>query len=108
MRLTLIIISIISAILALALSILPFGTLAILPIIIAFIADFIVFRLSRKEGKSINIVKGIFLLIIISLMLTIYNSFKTNEVIQDTESVIKENKSVEDSKEELESIEIED
>ena len=41
-------------------------------------------------------------------MLTIYNSFKTNEVIQDTESVIKENKSVEDSKEELESIEIED
>ena len=108
MRLPLIIISIITAIIGLALSILPFGTIAILPIIIAFVSGFMAFKISRKENKGVNIIKGVFLIIIISLALTIYNSFKTNEIVEDTESIIKENQSEEDSIEELESIEIDD
>ena len=108
MRLPLIIISIITALLGLTLSILPFGTIAILPIVVAFVSGFIAFKISRKENKSINIIKGVFLIIIISLGLTIYNSFKVNEIVEDTESIIKENQSEEDSIEELESIEIED
>ena len=108
MRLPLIIISIITAIIGLALSILPFGVIAILPIVIAIVSGFIAFKISRKENKSINIIKGVFLIIIISLALTIYNSFKVNEIVEDTESIIKENQSEEDAIEELESIEIED
>ena len=108
MRLPLIIISIITALIGLALSILPFGTIAILPIVIAFVSGFIAFKISQKENKSINIIKVIFFIIIISLGLTIYNSFKTNEIVVDTESITKENQSEEDSLEELESLEIED
>jgi len=108
MRLPLIIISIITALIGLALSILPFGTIAILPIVVAFISGFIAFKISQKENKSINIIKVVFFIIIISLGLAIYNSFKTNEIIEDTESITKENQSEEDSLEELESLEIED
>jgi len=108
MRLTLIIISIISAILGLALSILPFGSIAILPIAIAFISGVLAFKISRKEGKNNNIVKVIFIVVIVSLGLTIYNSLNTNEIIEDKESITKENESEEDAIEELESLEIED
>jgi len=108
MRLPLIIISIITALIGLALSILPFGTIAILPIVVAFVSGFIAFKISQKENKSINIIKVIFFIVIISLGLTIYNSFKTNEIVEDTESITKENQSEEDSLEELESLEIED
>lgn len=108
MRLPLIIISIISAILGLALSILPFGNIAILPIVIAFVSGLIALKISQKEDKSTSIIKVIFLIIIISLGLTIYNSLKPNEVIEDKESITKENQSEEDSIDELESLEIED
>jgi len=108
MRLPLIIISIITALIGLAMSILPFGAIAILPIVVAFVSGFIAFKISQKENKSNNIIKVIFLIIIISLGLTIYNSFKTNEIVEDTESISKENQSEEDSLEELESLEIED
>jgi len=108
MRLPLIIISIITALIGLVMSILPFGTIAILPIVIAFISGFIAFKMSQKENKSINIIKVIFFIVIISLGLAIYNSFKTNEIIEDTESITKENQSEEESLEELESLEIED
>ena len=108
MRLPLIIISIISAILGLALSILPFGNIAILPIVIAFVSGLIAFKISQKEGKSTTIIKVVFLIIIISLGLTIYNSLKANEVIEDKESITKEKQSEEDSIDELESLEIED
>ncbi len=109
MRLTLIILSIISAILGLALSILPFGNIAILPIVISFISGLIAFKISQKENKSTNIIKGVFVVLIISLGLTIYSSFKPNEVVEETEeAILKENQSDEDSLEELESIEIEE
>lgn len=108
MRLTLIIISIISAIIGLALSILPFGSIAILPIVVSFISGLIAFKISQKENKSTNIVKGVFLIVIISLGLTVYNSLSANEIIEDSESITKENQSDEDAIEELESLEIED
>lgn len=108
MRLTLIIISIILAIIGLVLSILPFGSIAVLPIIIAFLSGLTAFKISQKESKNTNIIKGVFLILIISLGLTIYNSFKPNEVIEDTESITKEKQSEEDAIEELESLKIED
>lgn len=108
MRLTLIIISIISALIGLALSILPFGSIAILPIVVAFISGLIAFKISQKEKKSTNIVKGVFLIVIISIVLTILNTFKANEIIEDTESIIKDNQSEEEAIEELESLEIEE
>ena len=108
MRLTFIILGIITALIGLTLSILPFGAIAIIPIVIAFIFGLLAFKLSNKEEKSTIIIKIVFLIVIISLGLTIYNTLNPNEVNEEIESISKENQSKEDSIEELESIEIED
>ena len=108
MRLTFIILSIIAAILGLTLSILPFGSIAIIPIAITFIFGLLAFKLSHKEGKNTSVIKLVFFLVIISLGLTIYNSLRPNEVGEENESTLIENQSDENSIEELESIEIEE
>ena len=108
MRLTFIILSIIAAILGLALSILPFGSIAVIPIVISIIFGLLAFKLFHKDGKNTSIIKLVFLIVIISLGLTIYNSLRPNEVDEEIESTLNENQSDEDSIEELESIEIEE
>jgi len=108
MRITFIILGIITAVLGLALSILPFGTIALIPIILALVFGLIAFRMSAKESKGSAIIKVIFLTATISLGLTIYNILKPNEVNREIESISKENQSKEDSIEELESIEIDE
>lgn len=106
MRLLITIIAIIAAILGLALSILPFGTIAIIPIATSFIFGFIAFKMAQKEGKNTKLVKAIFLVTIIALILNIYNSLKPNEITIDEESIEKEKISDEEMKE-LDAIEIE-
>jgi EamA domain-containing membrane protein RarD len=108
MRLTFIILSIIAAILGLALSILPFGSIAVIPIAVAFIFGLLAFRSSNNAGKSTTLVKLVFSIVIISLGLTIYNSLRPNEVNEENESTLNENRLDEESIEELESIEIEE
>ncbi len=107
MRLLLIILSTILAILGVAMSILPFGSIALIPIILSFALGLIAFKMANKEGKSVTVIKVIFFLIIIAVGLTIYNTLQPNEIIEDSESIEKEKISDEDM-EELESIEIED
>lgn len=106
MRLLITIIAVIAAILGLALSILPFGTIAIIPIVTAFIFGFIAFKMAQKEGKNTKFVKVIFLVTIVALILNIYNSLKPNEITIDQESIEKEKISDEEMKE-LDAIEIE-
>ena len=107
MRILVITLSIISALIGVALSILPFGSIALIPIISSFIFGLIAFKMSNKEGKSTSIIKVVFLITIIALGLSIYNSLRPDEIIEDIESVEEENISEEDM-EELEAIEIED
>jgi len=107
MRLLLIILSTILAILGVAMSILPFGSIALIPIVLSFVFGLIAFKMANKEGKSVTLIKVIFFLIIIATGLTIYNTFQPNEIVEDSESVENEKISDEDM-EELESIEIED
>ena len=66
--------AIIAAILGLILSILPFGSIALIPIITAFILGFIAFKMAQKEGANTKFVKVIFLITIIALVLSIYRS----------------------------------
>ncbi|MBT8260265.1 MAG: FUSC family protein [Flavobacteriaceae bacterium] len=107
MRTILTILGILSAIIALALSILPFGKIALIPIIASFIIGFIVFQLSKKFQKSTLAVKIIFLLTIIALAFNIYNSLKPNEIIEDQEQIELDIQSEEEDIEELEDLEIE-
>ncbi|PTM04416.1 MAG: hypothetical protein DA407_13040 [Bacteroidetes bacterium] len=100
--------SIIIAIIGLALSILPFGYIAILPIIVSFILGLIAFKQMQKDGKNTTIIKIVFAILIISLGLSIYNALKPNEINIDQETIEQQKQSDEETLEELEDIEIDD
>ena len=100
--------SIIIAIIGLALSILPFGYIAILPIIVSFILGLIAFKQMQKDGKNTTIIKIVFAVLIISLGLSIYNALKPNEINVDQETIEQQKQSDEETLEELEDIEIDD
>ena len=99
--------AIISVVLSLILSILPFGSLAFIPIVLAIVFSFLLLKELKKEGKSINLVKVLFLGIIVSLSVSIYRSLCTENTIVETEQTIeKEKQSEEDAIKELEDIEL--
>jgi len=108
MRVLVITLSIILTIVGLALSILPLGLIALIPIISAFILGLIAFKLLQKEGRSTGVIKIIFAFIIISLGLAIYNALKPNEITVDEEAIEQQKLEDEETLEELEDIEIED
>ncbi|WP_347925520.1 FUSC family protein [Pontimicrobium sp. SW4] len=109
LRLAVTILAILAASLGLMLSILPLGSIALIPIIGAFILAFIAFKMAQKDGANTKLVKVIFLITIISLALTIYRSvFEVNVVENDIETIEREKQSKEDAIEELEGLEIED
>ena len=99
--------AIISVVLSLILSILPFGSLAFIPIVLAIVFSFLLLKELKKEGKSINLVKVLFLGIIVSLSVSIYRTLFTENTIVETEQTIeKEKQSEEDAIKELEDIEL--
>jgi Na+/H+-dicarboxylate symporter len=108
MRILVTTLSIILTIIGLAMSILPFGFIALIPIILALILGLIASKLLQSEGKSTAIIKIIFAVIIISIGLSIYNALKPNEIEIDQETLELQKQSDEETLEELEDIEIED
>jgi predicted tellurium resistance membrane protein TerC len=109
MRLIVTVLAVLAAILGLALSILPFGNIALIPIITAFILGFVAFKMAQKEGKNTKFVKVIFLITIVALVTSIYRTITDENVVEnDVETIEKEQQSEEDAIEELEGIEIED
>ncbi|MCB0463806.1 MAG: hypothetical protein R2816_07485 [Flavobacteriaceae bacterium] len=106
MRVLVITLSIILTIISLIFSILPFGYIALIPIIAAFVSGLIAFKLLQKEGKSTTIIKVLFAIITISLGLAIYNALKPNEIEVDQETIELQKQSDEETLEELEDIEI--
>lgn len=109
MKIIYLILGIISVILSLILSILPFGKLAFIPIILATIFSFLLFREYKKDGKNTGVIKILFLGIIISLAVSIYRTiFTENKVVETEKTIEKEKQSEEDAIKELEGIEIDD
>lgn len=107
MRTLLIILGVLSALLGLALSILPFGKIALIPIIAAFIFGIIAFKLTNKKGGNKLTIKVIFLITIIALALNIYNSLQPNEIVENQDQIEEEIKAEEEDLEELEGLELE-
>lgn len=108
MRVLVTTLSIILAIVGLALSILPFGLIALIPIIAAFIFGLLAFKLNQKEGKKTGFIKIIFVIIIFSLAFAIYNALKPNEIVADEEAIEQQKIDDEETLEELEDLDIED
>lgn len=108
MRILITTLAIIAASLGLVLSILPFGAIALIPIVIAFILGFIAFKMAQKDGANTKLVKVIFLTTIIALVLSIYRTVIEDNVVEnDIETIEKEKQSQEDALEELEDLDIE-
>ena len=108
MRLLFIVLGFIGAVLALILAVTPLSQIAYLPAIVALIFAFIAFYISKRKQSPKKSVQLIFLLTIISLVLTTYKSvFNSTEVGNLEEFELKEEASIEDSKEILEGLDLE-
>ncbi len=104
-----IIIGFIAAILAVILAVTPFSNLAIAPIIVAFLSGLFVLFLSKRQHTKTKTIQYIFLLVIISLSLTIYKGVFSKTEIGNTEQLDQsDEENIEDSKEILEDIEIDE
>lgn len=109
MRRLFIILGFIAAILTVILAVTPLSKLAFLPAVAALIFGLIAFYISRKQNNPKKSIQIIFLLTIISLGITTYKAvFETTEVANVEELEIKESESIEDSKDILETLDLED
>ncbi|MBC3846672.1 hypothetical protein H8K90_09800 [Winogradskyella echinorum] len=80
--------------------------MAVTPIIIAFISGLIVIFLSKKEHSKTKTIQYIFLLVIISLSLTIYKGVtKTDDEVAIESTEQRSTKKLEDSTPETEKLE---
>lgn len=103
------ILALITAILALILSVLPVSNLAIFPAALALIFGLIAFYLSKKSGQVKKIIQFSFLLTIMALAVTTYKALFNETEVGNTEILVeKEEASKEEAIEELEELEIED
>lgn len=102
-----IILGFIAAVLAVVLAVTPLSNLAVIPIIVAFVCGLLIVFMSKKDKtKSIQY---IFLMVIIALALTIYKSvFYTSEVGDIEQLEQRDEENLEDSKELLEDIDIDE
>ncbi len=104
-----IILGFISAILAVIIAVTSSFNLSVVPIIIAFVSGLIVLFLSKKDDTKTKTIQYIFLLVIISLSLTIYKGiFNTSETENTEQLEQQEEENSEDSKKALEDIEIQE
>ncbi|HUH28896.1 DUF2232 domain-containing protein [Gelidibacter sp.] len=109
MRKLFIVLGLIAAGLAVILSVTPLSQIAYLPAVAALIFGFVAFYLSKRKQSPKKTVQLIFLLTIISVMLSTYKLiFNTAEVGNLEELELKQEASVEDSKEILEGLDIDE
>ena len=92
MKKTVIIIGFLSGIAAVILAVTKFYTLAITPIVMAFVSGLLLLYLSKNEPKKINPIQYIFLFVIISLGLTIYKGVSSSLIPETNEQILPKNK----------------
>ncbi|MBT8258881.1 MAG: hypothetical protein KJO49_10450 [Bacteroidia bacterium] len=109
MRTLLLIIGFLAAILGLIMTVLPFGYLGFLPVVLALIIGFIVFKMDKSQNASGKASKIIIAIGVIGLALGLYRTiFDTNVVADDQEVIKQEEESLEEAKKELEDLDIDE
>lgn len=104
-----IILGFISAVLAVILAVTPLSNLAVIPIIVAFLCGLLIVYISKKDKTKTKSIQYIFLMVIIALALTIYKSiYYTSEVGNTEQLEQRDEENLEDSKELLEDIDIDE
>lgn len=109
LRLAITFLSVLTAIIGIVLSVLPFGSIALIPIFTAFILCYIAYKMALKANANTKFVKVIFLVTLVAFLLSVYRIvFDENVIENDIETIEKEKQSKEDAMETLEGIDIED
>lgn len=104
-----IILGFVVAILAVILAVTPLSNLAVIPIIVGFVCGLLIVFMSKKDNTKTKSIQYIFLLVIIALALTIYKSVYYISEVGDTEQLEqRDEENLEDSKELLEDIDIDE
>lgn len=104
-----IILGFIAAVLAVVLAVTPLSNLAVIPIIVAFVCGLLIVFMSKKDKTKTKSIQYIFLMVIIALALTIYKSvYYTSEVGDIEQLEQRDEENLEDSKELLEDIDIDE
>ncbi|OBX24959.1 hypothetical protein LX77_01793 [Gelidibacter algens] len=108
MRRLFIVLGFISAVLALIIAVTPLSQIAYVPAVAALIFALIAFYMAKQKQYPKKSIQLIFLLTFIALVLTTYKSvFNVAEVGNLDELELKEEASIEDSKELLEELDLE-
>lgn len=109
MRSFFIVLGIVAAALGLVLAVTPLSQMAYVPAVVALILGFVAFYMSKGKDSSKKSVQLIFLLTAIALILTTYKFiFQAAEVGNLDELQLKEEASMEDSKEILEDLDLDE
>jgi predicted PurR-regulated permease PerM len=104
-----IVLGFIAAILSVVLAVTPLSNLAIFPTIVAFLCGLVIVFMSKKQKTKSKSIQYIFLLVIMALVLTIYKGvFNTSEVGDTEQLEQRAEENLEDSKELLEGIEMDE
>ena len=103
------VLGLITAILAVILSVLPLSNLAFIPAIAALVFGLIAFLMARQQQEPRKSIQLIFILTIIALSLATYKSIFNESEVGNTEELQEtEQKSEEEAIEELEDLDLDD
>ena len=109
MRIIILVLGFLAAIIAAIMTVLPFGSLAFIPIGAALIFGLISYSLARKDNSGTAAPKFLLIVAVLTLALGIYRTaFNKNVVEDDIETIQNEEESLEEAKKELEDIEIDE
>ncbi len=109
MRILFYVLGLLGGIIGLVLSVLPFGSIAFIPVAAGLIFGILAWKADKKLGRSTGLAKFILILGIAGLGLSLYRvAFDKNIVEEDQEIIRNEEESLEDAKKELEDIEIDE
>ena len=89
MRIIVTVLAVLTAILGLALSILPFENIALIPIAAAFVLGFTAFKMAQKESRNTKFVKIVFLITIVALVMSIYRAITDENIVENDIETIK-------------------
>ncbi|MBT8376502.1 MAG: FUSC family protein [Bacteroidia bacterium] len=107
MKKLIIIIGFICAIIAVILAVTPLFQIALIPLIAAILALTFIYVIIKKTGIQTKSIQYISVLVIMALTIVIYKFMFSTSTVGDTQELeLKEQESVEDSKNLLEDIEI--
>ena len=95
-------------IIGIAMTVLPFGELALIPLGTALIGAFLLYRSEKNQGGSTRWARLILVVLVLAAAVSSFRALTDTNVVDETNMQEREDKSKEEAIEELEGIEIDE